>query len=125
MSTRLVTAALLLALLAPAAHGATLSTAAMKVEVNDRAQCVIVNVGKKTILIKSLELIGFRGQAFAEIENTELDPRRTLSISVGPNQHGVGDDPMFCQAEIGGPAKSARLTICTSPSFGPCSMVLE
>jgi hypothetical protein len=125
MSKRLLSAVCLLAVLVGRADAAALSTAAVTVEFNDRAECVIVNTSQRPIVVRSLELIGFLGDVFADATNVELAPRRTLKIFARSREHGSGNDPMFCQAQIGGPARSARLTICTGPEFERCTTVLD
>jgi len=125
MSKRLLGSALLLAILAGTSHATTLSTAAVAVEFFDRAECVILNAGQRPIQVRSLELIGNFGDVFANTKNVELAPRRTLRIFGRSGEHGSGNDPMFCQADIGGPARHARLTICAGPSGGRCAVVLE
>ena len=125
MSKHLLGTALLLAVLTRTAHAATVSTAAVTVQFNDRAECVIVNPGPRPVLVRSLELIGFFGDVFADGANVELGPRRTLRVFARGKQHGAGSDPMFCQADVAGPARSVRLTICTGPEFESCTAVLE
>lgn len=116
MTLRLLTLTLALALsLTPvrATHAATVSTAAVIVEFLDGAACTLVNVGRAPVLVRSLEMIGFFGDTFAAKKNITLAPRRTLQVFVRGGEHGSGNDPMFCQADVGGLARATRLTICT------------
>jgi hypothetical protein len=108
-----------------AACAATVSTAGIPVEFVDAAKCTLVNVGRQPVQVRSLELIGFFGDAFASFRGVELAPRRTLQVFARGREHGVGNDPMFCQAEVGGSARQVRLSICTGPDLGPCRAVTD
>lgn len=116
--------ALTLATASPAG-AATVSTAGLQVEFFDRAACTLVNVGRQPVKVRALELIGSLGDTFASIEDIELAPRRSLQVFVRGREHGSGNDPMFCQAEVGGSAKQVRLTICTGTDIGPCNTLTD
>lgn len=119
-------AALALTLFLPITAGAaTVSTAALEVQFLDRAACTLVNVGQRPVRVRSLELIGFLGETFASLEGIELAPRRTLQVFVRGREHGVANDPMFCQAGVDGSARQVRLTICTGAEFGRCEAVTD
>lgn len=117
---------LTLALAAPSVPlAATVSTAAIPVEFVDKAACTLVNVGRQPVLVRSLELIGVFGDVFAAKEGITVAPRRTLQVFARGREHGFGNDPMFCQADVGGNAKQVRLTICTGPDLGRCDTVMD
>lgn len=111
--------------LAGSAGAATVSTAAVPVEFFDQVSCTLVNVGRQPLVVRNFELIGFFGDVFASRAGIELAPRRTLRIFARGREHGSGNDPMFCQAEVSGSARQARLTICTGPDLGRCEIVSE
>jgi len=107
------------------ARAAVVSTAALTVEFNDKAACILVNVGRKPVRVRSLELIGFFGDTFAEAGEFDLAPRRTRSVFVAGREHGFGNDPMFCQVEIAGSPKQVRLTVCTGEDGGRCGTLTD
>jgi hypothetical protein len=116
---------LALTVAATPARAAVVSTAALPVEFQDKAACILVNVGRKPVRVRSIEIIGVFGDTFAAAGEFDLAPRRTRSIFVAGRQHGFGNDPMFCQAEVAGGAKQVRLTVCAGEDGGRCGTLTD
>ncbi|MEW6270506.1 MAG: hypothetical protein AB1689_14540 [Thermodesulfobacteriota bacterium] len=117
--------ALAVILAAGTARAAVVSTAGLLVEFQNKAGCILVNVGSKPVRVDSIEMIGVFGQVFASAPGFDLGPRRSRVIFVPGREHGSGNDPMFCQAKVAGTAKHVRLTICTDDQIGPCRTVTD